>query len=303
MIGIYDLLTVTILDRGFQFLSKNPHHIEFMLCGFNSNPLIADFVGKDYVKKAVQLISDTKIHVAPHFEYDIKRRPSIAVISSSHEDMIPIGEYGSTQILGPGNCAPTVYASFDLKKINGDEITVSKEYGLKDKIWHNIYIVPSDGEIYKCKGVLARDGEDTVVYLDRPVKEGTLLKGWAAKSGAIENGYEINSSIDNVTVQCKLTTVGDSSTHRLWSMALQYVLKSQRPIFDGFGLQLAQFSSTPMMLTDNEESEYESVYTIEGKFTNSWIAREFSLIDPAARIDICLAAWSSAPNTEEVILK
>jgi hypothetical protein len=144
------------------------------------------------------------------------------------------------------------------------------------------------------------NGADDTLYLKDTIPTTVLLKGWQAQSSERYRGITLNASMDDVTVQCKLTTNGDYSLHRLFSVVLRYCLKRGRLIFDSYGMQVASFSYTPPMLSDQDEMEYESVCTINCKVTDTWIEKDWITPDDAGKITIELFAHSNQPDTEDV---
>jgi hypothetical protein len=109
-----------------------------------------------------------------------------------------------------------------------------------------------------------------------------------------------NASTDMVTVQMNLCTTGDPSIHRLLSIVLRYCLKSGRMDFENMGFQVPIISYTTLLPSEQTELEWESTYTIEGKFTDSWIDREYLLNDDTDNIDLHVIAVPVNPNNEVV---
>jgi hypothetical protein len=147
---------------------------------------------------------------------------------------------------------------------------------------------------------LAREGQDTQLVLDAAIQATSDIfsKPWDAASGREDRLYSINSSQDDVQVQMNLQTLGDASVHRLLATVIRYCLKKQRLWFDECGLQVATYSQTPPILTEDGESEFQTVYTIQAKFTDSWIDHEHTLPDPTANIKIEVVAESSVLDEE-----
>lgn len=285
MFGISDLIAVSVIKDGLLHLSNNPKHLEFILGQF-CNKNIADLVGHEYVKQCVDFVINNEISVLPYYQADIKRRPSVVVVASGTESQQFIGDYGAVQkpvLILPEN----TYASFEVKSVEGSVVKVSSNLNLEKKLWHGMYIRALDFEA-KLEGVLVREGEDTALYLSQDVPDGTPLVGWSAGSSDKRRGAILSASTDDVSIQCKLTTTGDFSVHRLMAIVIRYCLKRGRPYFDEVGLQVATFGYSPPMLTDQEELEYETVFNITGKFTEHWIDHEFDAPDDAANIDVNL---------------
>jgi len=287
LINIVDLVIVQVLKESFAFLSANPAHVEFILCGFQEIAPVRKLVGPEYVKQAIEFISNNRIYITPYYEYDVKRSPSISVVSSGSEDQQFIGDYGyNTQ--GPIYCKPRVYTSWDASAIDttANTMSVSPDYSLETKLWRNVII--TDGtQMLRLDGVLAREGQDTLLYFKptTPIVD-SRLKGWQSQSDQPQTGYEISSSIDAVTIQCKLTTVGDASLHRLLQLCTRYAFKSRRLLLDSYGIQCSTLNYRPIMLEDGEEPMYSSVVSVTAKAPESWISAEYPYPDSAARVDV-----------------
>jgi len=300
MMNLADLAVIEALKSGLAFLASNPNHIEFMLAGFEEISPIRKLVGPEYIKQCVDYMSNNRVYVTPYYEYDIKRTPSIAVVSSGAEGQQFIGDYGSN-VFGPIFCKPRVYTRWDATSIDltTNTMSVSPSYLLETKLWRNVVITDGTQEL-RLDGVLTREGQDTQLFFKPTTPITTInLKGWQSQSDQPQKGYEISSSIDDVSIQCKLSTVGDASLHRLLQMAVRYILKMRRPLLDSYGLQCATFNYSPVMQTDQEEQLYESAVTITAKAPEAWISAEYDLNDTAARIDIQVQIESQFPSSSK----
>lgn len=298
--GICDIITCEVIKDGLLHLSRNPKHIEHILGVFSCNDLVLKNVGREYLAQCIQYIMDNRVEVAPYYAIDVKRRPSISVISSGSEDTQFLGDYGFEQNMNM-NMPAVVYAQWDATAISKDEMTVTADYKLDTKLWIGMFI--SNGQhTVRLTGILKKSGEPTTLFLDQELPDNTRLTAWTAKSSEKGRGATVSASMDAVTVQCKLTTNGDFSIHRLMSIVTRYCLKRGRLLFDQYGMQVASFSYTPPMLTEQDEHEFESVYTINAKFTDTWIEKEYDLADSAANVVVSLIVHSEKPSNEDVPL-
>jgi hypothetical protein len=109
MIGMADLITVAVIKNKLEFLSKNPTHLEFILGAFACDP-IRSYVGKEHLKQCIDFVTQNRIQVAPYYELDMKRRPSIGVVSSGREESMFLGDYGSEGHLNHFSLPPRIYA-------------------------------------------------------------------------------------------------------------------------------------------------------------------------------------------------
>jgi predicted DNA-binding helix-hairpin-helix protein len=295
MFGIADLIVVAGMKDALDFLSKNPKHIEFILGAFNSDK-ISHIVGKKHIDDCVRYIVNNRIEVAPYYQMDIKKRPSLSVVASYTESQQFVGDQGRTEY--SMSLPARIYETFTVKRIEDQTLYVSPELALEDKLWLGLHITKGNS-IYKLRGILAREGQDTQLVLDRTIKSSdNTIEPWHAASARNDKIYSINSSQDDVQVQMNLQTIGDASTHRLLATVIRYCLKKQRLWLDSYGLQVSTFSQTPPILTEEGESEFQTVFTIQSKFTDSWIDYEKDLPDPTANIKIELEAESSVLSEE-----
>jgi hypothetical protein len=298
MFGLADLVTCAVLKDGLQFLADHPAHLEFILGSFVNIPELKSLVGAEHIKECIEFITTNRMHVAPFYQIDIKKRPALSVVSSGSENVQFIGDYGSVQesrIVLP----PRTYQSWDAKEISKCTMKVAKNLELEKKLWVGL-VISNGTHSAILKGILVRDGEDTTLYLDREWDENPRLTGWSAQSDNTAKGYVVHSSMDDVRVQVKLTTNGDYTVHRLMSIVTRYCLKRGRLMFDRMGMQVATFNYTPPMLTDNTEFEFESVFTIDAKMMDSWIYEEFFLNDRTA--NVLLSTTVQSEESQDVVL-
>lgn len=298
MFGFSDLVTCAVLDNGFRFLASNPAHLEFILSPFICNESLRNLVGIEHVKNCVDYVTNNRIHIAPYYQLDMTKRPSLAVVASGSESIQFIGDYGSTS-QREATLPPTVFTTWDAKNIKKDTMKVSKNSLLEKKIWPGV-VVTNGIDYAIVKGIIVKDNADTVLCLDRDLPDNSRLTGWKAQSDTKDRGVVINSSVDDVVVQVKLTTTGDYSLHRLLSVVTRYCLKKNRLMFDSMGMQVATFSYSPPMLTESSDLEFESVLKIEAKMTDSWIEKDFDFPNRASNVEINMIAES--PGEEDVQL-
>lgn len=286
MMGMADLITVEVIKEGLQHLKQNPYHLEFILGAFCQEPLRSS-VGVEHIKQCIDFVTNNRIQVAPYYEIDMKHRPSIAVVSQGRETQQFIGDYGDTFIpnIPEYQLPPRIYVNFNPTSFTSDNqgMIVSRDLHLEEKLWPGIFL--TNGTVTtKMRGMLVREGHPTTIYLEDELPEGTSLPGWKAVSSPRGKGVVCSASTDAVTVQIMLTTTGSPSIHRLLSVVLRYCLKSGRMRFDTYGMQVPTFSYTPPIVSEQAEIETESTYTIESKFTDLWIDKEFDLNDAGANV-------------------
>jgi hypothetical protein len=298
MFGISDLIVVSVIKDGLDFLSKNPYHLQFILGAFCSDP-IRNQVGDSHIKECIDFVTQNRIQVAPYYQLDMKRRPCIGVVASGAEAMQFLGDAAYDSSCGDP-CAilpPRVYCSFDavgIKGIRRDVLLVPQELKLETKLWPGLHITngPFSANLI---GTKTNKSGNTELYLDTELPTGIALRGWSAQSDVRSRGVKVSASTDDVRVQMTLTTTGDLGVHRLLSIVLRYCLKRGRPFFDKNGLQVATYTYTPPIMSEQSEIEFESTCTIDGKFTDHWIESEFDVPDSAGDIQVNMIAHPISP--------
>lgn len=296
MIGILDLFAVSVLDSKFKELIQRPDRIEYMLCGFHINQDMFDFVGAEYIKNSMDFLLNNKVTIIPYYNLDAQKNPTIAVISSGSESQQFIGDYGF-QVDAQKTVvnSPLTIAEFTATTISGKDMTVSSELKLDEKLWPGVVI--TNGEFSNViEGIM---DSSTICFRDE-FPENISLSNWTAQTSGTDRRYVVNASTDNVSVQCKLTTHGDPSVHRLMSVILRGVIKSARLDFEGIGFQNTKVSYGSMVLTNSDDLTFESVVTIDGIFTDHWILREYDTIDASANIGVDMIATSEHEYNEDV---
>jgi len=301
MLGIADLLTVCVLEEAFEFLAKNPHHLEFILCSFVQNERLSKKVGAEHIKHAVEFITQNKISIATFYEADMAKIPSIAIVSSGVESDRFIGDSAVYTTPRASFNDPGVFGKWSALSISGDEMTVPNSLGLENKLWPGLIVENElDGlPTAKIEGILVRDGV-TKLFLSNKLPDGISLTNWFARSSGSNKKYKLAASIDDVTIQCKLTTSGDYSVHRLLAIATRWAIKKYRLRFDDYGIQNVTFSYTPPMMTDEAQSIFETAFTISAKATDHWIDYEFLTIDASTDIKLTTIAHSDDFSNEDV---
>ena len=295
MFGILDLVTVTLIEKKLEHYKNNPSWLEFILCGHHGSQGMFDLVGADYIKQSIEFIRDTKINVLPYYNPDLKQSPSISIIASGHEDQQYIGDHGYQTVADSKyqtvQSLPIVIAEWTVKSIDKNLMSVPPELKLDEKLWPGIII--TNGEY---SAVLDGIIDASTLCLKEDLPDGLNPKGWKAQTAGSNKIYTVNSSTDSISVQCKLTTHGEPGNHRLLGLVLRAVLKSCRLNFDKIGFQNTRVSYTPMVVTDQTEMEYESVYSIDGVFTDSWIVKEAQGPDSASNIGVETTAVNPEPS-------
>jgi hypothetical protein len=303
MFGIIDYIVTAGIKQKLEFLSKNPHHIYHIFGGFLCNPNIKDVVGEKYIKEVVEYLITHRMQVAPAYNIDQNKNPSLAIISSGEESQQYIGDYGASSFHKTSE--PFVYDRFDatsIRVLDNNTLTTSIQYNLLDKIWKGIFV---GNGIFSAQLDYAYNDEAanaTVLVLKSEIPEGTSLKNWVTSSDDQYRGVIYSASTDDITTSITLTTSGAYSQHYLYSTLVRAVLKSQRMFFDANGFQVATMGYSIPVIADQEDLIFQTQFTLKGKFTESWIDKEFDLPNKGGKYDFCVSVKSNNPNNQVVVL-
>lgn len=295
MFGQADLLTVAVINAGLEHFKRNPFQLEFVLGAFNNFPL-CEVVGANHMKHCVDFITNNRIQVAPAYQLDTKRRPSIGVVYQGREGQQFMGDVGTIQApIAKFKLPPRVYVQFDVITFGSDRSVLVVQAGVLEKIWPGLLLVNGQ-HTARIRGARTIEGGRSEIYLTEKLADDAPLRGWRAQSLEREKGIVAGASQDDITLMLTLTTTGDPSLHRLLALVVRAVLKRGRPLFDEYGLQVATFSYNPPMVTDPTEFEMESVFTIEAKYTDLWVEKEFDLMDDTDNIVLGVTAVPQPPT-------
>lgn len=299
MFGMIDYIVIAGIKQRFQFLSENPRHLYYILQGLYCNPNIKALVGEQYIKEAVECIISQRVHIGPAYNLDMQKLPEITVISSGSEDQQFLGDYGSSSV--QKICPPTIFENFDIISIKDNMITTSQDYHLDQKLWNGVFIGngPFSAQL---TAVNNTSDNKTILYLKDAIPEGTPLKGWVSMSDDQYRGVVYSASQDATTTSITLTNSGSYAQHYLYAAVLRYVLKSQRPFFDFNGLQVATMAYSIPVISDQKDQVYQSQFTLQGKFTESWIEREYDLPNAGGKHKFCVSAAFEVPDKDLVDL-
>lgn len=288
MFGIADLIGVVVVEERLDHLRRNPRHLNFILSPFCRSEAIRSKVGAKYIDQAVQYVTENRLHIAPYYQADLEKIPSLVFVSRTGENQQYIGDYGHEQV-GAITAAPIVYVEFDAKAVDRYALIVPKGLRIEEKIWKNVILKQGDFLAGVC-AIHVKEGEDTRILLDKDVPPGLPLAGWKAQSSEKITNYTINSSTDDTELVAKLTTTGDYSVHRLMATVVRYCLKSARLLFESYGFQTPRIQQGMPTLADDTQMVYETIFTITGKVTDHWIAHEYQANDPSDSLDVGVTA-------------
>lgn len=282
--GFGDLITIMVLEDGLKHLASHPDHLQFILKPLGCGDM-KDFVGANHIIDCINFVTKNRIYLAPYYQEDLGKLPSIVTVARQGETQQFIGDYGSS-FVSQAVLPPVVYKEFTISGFEDgrQSLLVPAATKIEDYVWPNIWI--SNGTfLAQVDHILVREGEDTKVALKKAVPEMTAFTGWKAQSGDRSRAYEVHSSMDEIEINAKLTTTGDYTVHRLLSIVTRYCLKRGRPIFNAYGLQVATFNQSMPIKEEEQPPVFSTVFTIRGKYTESWIAAECQVTDGKLDID------------------
>lgn len=301
MFGIIDLTTVCVIEDTLKFLAKNPIHLEFLLGSLTHYESLKKKISAQHIDKAIEFISNNKIHVAPYYEMDINRLPAIYVVCSGEESQQFIGDTGQQGMClkGDFDMSPTIYEKWTASFYEDDVMYVAKDYNLKEKLWRNVFIVNEGfhsqlAGIQNVKKTVAgypNGVEYTALYLKDPIPEGTDLTRWKSQSDIKRFRTNLAASVDRVTVQCKLMTSGDVHLHRILSVILRYCIKSNKGVFHCNHMYNPVVNyGYPSPIDEIPDVGFESIVSMEVDVGEHWIDKIYELPDRSSGVEVCLEA-------------
>lgn len=276
MFGLADMIVVEGFNRAFANLRYNPHHLEFITCGYHDTPFLKSLHGEKYIEQIVKLITENKVFIEPGYRLDAVKFPSIAVIASYTESDQFIGDYGDSFEQTVIN--PIVYKEFDAKGFSEDKksLIVSKELGVQEVAYPGRVLRAPSGTKYR---IVQTEIKDTSVEIFVDVEIDQLLQGWKIQSVDTSKVAAVNTSLSTADVSIQLTTTGDIEVHKLLALVCRYALKWNRKFFESQGLQVSTSSQRYPIITDETQSIIQTQFNLSGKIADSWIIQE--TVNPA----------------------
>jgi hypothetical protein len=259
------------------FLAAHPTHIAWLFRMYLINEDVARLVDPRYVDQVVKYIQNIRPLIRPVYEADLAKMPSIVMASSQAENIQFLGDQGvqyeQTEL------PPFQIVNFDAYEYDGDTLK-TYEKSLCYKTWPNLWAVsgPFKSQILQ----MFPEDDHIVVTLKDPIPAGTPMRGWTVESAERTETYMLGASVDDVSSTITLSTAGDHGIHRLMAVVMRWVLKSGRPFLDRQGLQVSRVTQHPTVLADNEQMIWQTVFALESKTTDHWIASD-AIIDESER--------------------
>jgi hypothetical protein len=268
-----ELSATAVIENRLDFLRDHPDHLNWMLSPFVCNREVARLVDARYVTECVKYIREVRPLVRPVNEADMNKLPSIVIASYQGEAQQFLGDYGMDMQVQ--NFPPQVVTSFDVTWTEAEVIKTTKE--VAGLVWPGLFA--RQGDFSSRIKMVVEGNNETSLHLESAPPAGITLRAWNATTSVKTKAYELNSSMDTVKINVTLTTAGDHAIHRLMAVLLRYCLKSGRRLFDSYGLQVASFGQQPVVLADPDQIVWQTMFTIEAKMTDHWIANEYEIDD------------------------
>jgi hypothetical protein len=84
----------------------------------------------------------------------------------------------------------------------------------------------------------------------------------------------IHSSGNAANVSIDLKSSGDIETHKLLALVIRYCLRYGRYLMDANGLQVSTSNQNYPAMFDEDQSIFQTVFTLQGKIWDNWIQTE-----------------------------
>jgi hypothetical protein len=289
-----DYIVTTVIRDRLLFLSQNPHHAEFIFQGFQY-PVVKEYLGPSYILEAIKFVTENAVFVSPAYQGDLAKKPALYIEHDAGETNLYLGDYGSSgrQLIVP----PKSLVQFSISGTTDNTLKVSKDYDIKRYLKNAAVIKNNDFQ--STVDSFYEDDDFSYITLKEapPVLD---FRGWHIMSAAGYRQCIVSSSTDSVSIRLLLLSNGDVNNHKLLRAIVKYAIKSSRNTFDSYGLQVSTVSVSPISISDPTDIEFQSQFTVSGKFTESWIEKE---IDIPNELALCLVATSSNPGNDDVLIE
>lgn len=272
MFSIADLIVMNAIEAGLENLRNNPSHLEFILGKFDETPYMRKLHGSSYVKQCKDLVLKNKIFIRPYYVLDANRLPSVAVIAQYAEDILVLGDYGMQQ-------ETAVIPPIVLGKASGVGWETTG-YGLiveAEEVVHWIYAgayLRQDAFTSKIDSIIpsSSDGTVTIFCVDKLPRK--RLIDWQVVTTESSRTAVIHSSGNAANVSIDLKSSGDIETHKLLALVIRYCLRYGRYLMDQNGLQISTSNQNFPAMFDEDQSIFQTVFTLQGKIWDNWVQTE-----------------------------
>jgi len=271
MFSVADLIVMNAIEAGLENLRNNPHHLEFILGKYDDTPYMRKLHGSAYIRQCKELILKNKIFVKPYYVLDLAKLPSVAVIAQYTEDVLVLGDYGMQQemavippiVLGKALGVAWETTGYGLI-VNAEEVV--------DWIYAGAYL--RQGTFTSRIDRIVPSTNGTVIIFCVDLLPRLKLIDWQVVTTESSRTATIHSSGNVANVSIDLKTSGDIETHKLIALVIRYCLRFGRYLMDENGLQITTTNQNFPSVYDEEQSIFQTVFTLQGKIWDNWIQSE-----------------------------
>lgn len=303
--ALADMIVRSGLIRGFKNLRNNPHHLFFILSGYQDIPDASELVGDRYLDNAVDFIMENSVMIKP-FEYNLTAisYPHIQIVASYSEEQRYVGDYGS-HLQDTKKIPPFVIGKINILKIKKDHIVAAIDQGTLSLLRLGIYIKDSNGFVFKSQGWNVLDNGTVIIYplLEdlAKVSKNQSFKDWTLQSSEGNRSFKVNASHEQAQIRLILQSSGGIELHKILSIITRYCIKYSRLYMEGLGLQNLSIAQNVPQLVEDHDMIFESSFSLGGTILDSWISEEYNTIKEP--LDYDLIASSMDSENQSVILK
>ena len=269
MFALSDMIIIEIIEKGLENLRLNPHHLDYILGTYSSTPFLRNIHGKDYTKHCMDLVLNNKIQVSPYYVLNNMQLPHIAVVATYSEAEMMLGDYVGSNI---EELPPRTLGTFDAVSIapDGLSIFVPNAYSVSEFAFPGTYL--HNGNFKSQIEMTIPGNTQTQIYIKNVMPN--KLVGWTVKTMSTSCVATINASGNNCTVMIKLKSSGDVEVHKLLCLILRYCLRFGRIYLEGHNLYLSTTNQDMLVLEDESQQIFATVFSMSGKSFDFWIESE-----------------------------
>lgn len=269
MFALTDMIVIQGIEKALENLRENPHHLEFILGAYSATPFLKNLHGKDYIRNCMELISHNKIQIRPYYVLDSMQLPSISVVATYSESELMLGDFIGQQ---SEELAPRLLGKFDATSIAQDSLSIftPNEFAVSNFAFPGTYL---HSGCFSAQIEMTIPGDtQTQIFVTTPLP--AKLRGWEVKTMSSRCVATINSSGNSCTVMLKIKSSGDVETHKLLCMILRYCLRYSRMFFENHNLYVSTTNQDMLVLEDDTQMMFATVFSMQGKSFDSWIEYE-----------------------------
>ena len=279
MFAVADLIVLNAIESGLENLRNNPHHLEFILGKYEDTEYMRKLHGSSYVRQCKDFVLHNKIFVKPYYVLDAAKLPSVSVVAQYQEETQVLGDFGFTE-KEPQEIPPVV-----LGEVNGvawgkedNELIIGNAESVADWIYSGAYLHQKDWSS-RIAMMIPQEDDKAMVVCETSVPKKTLM-GWQVTTAPSSRTAILNAAGNAVTVSIDLKSSGDIEVHKLLALVVRYCLRRGRLLMDENGLQNTISSQNFPVAYDEEQSIYQTTFSLQGKIWDCWIQQEYDDVTP-----------------------